>query len=293
VSITVTPYFSIEGIVPVSADHTVPGTTDHWEVSIPVRRTFPALYRAGIVAVDKVGVPAGNSLANNAGDTAGALLAATTYNLAVGAGNQYGPTTASTVVPVTTPSDGVNTHTLRATIPGVVNADYYSLFLSTGAAPLWVGRITAAQLLAGGYAVTAVGTLTFVGTAPSGSVDIRVPGTGLASNVAPFLVNNAHRPESVPSINAMGTANVFLMGRVSVADLRILPAVSLMVWGKNDVDPTVWHPIANIAPALGSAVRSPLTFATQVSSFGFPYWAVTVEALTGQGASLDLWTALL
>jgi len=145
-------------------------------------------YRSAIVAADvlaAVVTPTCTKLAGG-GATAG------TYTTLISAGNKYGrtiPTTGDTTVVTETTN-----LTVRAAWAQVVGAEFYDLFCSTaGAAALWVGRVTEAQRLAGGT-LTAVNTYASTGGV-AGTIDIEVPGTGLAANT--IVVSNAF---SLPAV---------------------------------------------------------------------------------------------
>lgn len=119
-----------------------------------VQRTGGVLHRSSVATADKVATPAAPTVADIT--TGGVLLAATAYKATVSAATQSGNTAAPAAATLTTASDASNTHGARVTVAQVAGAQFYDMFLSTDAAPKWVGRITEAQRAAG-VAIRSVG----------------------------------------------------------------------------------------------------------------------------------------
>lgn len=254
-------------------------------------RDSAGLHRSAIVAVDKLSVPATPTSVTESG-TSGTLVFNTAYNITVAANTLYGPTTVPAVGTVTMANDAVSTHTLRATIAQVTGALSYDIFMSTAAAPLWVARITEAERAAG-VTITAVGTVS--ATSPgAGKVDVRVVGTGLASNVAPFALNQAIVTSGITPIDATGYSTAIAHVYLSVTDLRSLPTAGI-AWLTSPLGSAGAYvqSLGNTFTVLSGA-RTPLrqSFAfTLAPSAG--QLIVLVDTLTGQGASVDIWVDLL
>ena len=106
------------------------------------------LHRNAITSADKLVSPVSLVLADVA--TQGVLEHTTKHYANVAAHNRFGNTPPATKVDITTAADGNNTHGVRLTVPQVVGADGYDLFMSKDAQPKWVGRITESQRLTGG-----------------------------------------------------------------------------------------------------------------------------------------------
>lgn len=252
-------------------------------------RSTGTLHRSAITAIDRLAVPASPTVADVA--TGGTLNFNTTYNVTAAASNTYGATTVPTVGAVTTANDASATHVARVTLAAVTRAVTYDLFLSTAANPLWVARITEAQRAAG-CTVTAVGTVT--GTSPgAGKIDIQVVGTGLASNVAPFTVNNAYDISTITPINCAGysTARVYVL--LTVTDLRSLPTLATCVFDSSSGNLGIYARGATSTFALLTGANNvPMLRQTDVTVAGTSQFIVAIDTLTGQGASVDVWVDL-
>lgn len=268
----------------VNISQDTPGTTNYVEARTSARRGSSTLHRSGITAVDKLSVPSSPTVADVA--TGGSLAFNTTYNVTLAAANKYGPTTVPAVGSVTTANDAANTHVARTTIAQVTNATHYDLFISTAANPLWVARITEAERAAG-VTITAVGTVS--ATSPgAGIVDIRVVGTGVASNAAPFNVNNAYHLSSITAINLAGFNQCIFTFKLTVTDLRSLPTLAIAVFEVNTSVAGDYHLVLSSTPVMLSA-RTPLLLRGSASVAGNTSVLVAVDTISGQGASLDVY----
>lgn len=247
------------------------------------------LHRNAITAVDKLATPSNPTLADRSAD-GGVLTANTAYYVNVAAYNRWGSTLAATAQTITTASDGNNAHVIRATIAQVTGADGYDIFLSTAAAPLWVGRVTEAQR-ASGIIISAVGTTTAGGAA--GAVDVRVVGTGLASNVNPFLSNNAYTPASVTAINCAGRAKARILVKLAVTDLRSLPTLAIVPFFANQVSTADWHQgaIQTVPLLTGLGASQEQDFELNVD--GSTGLVVLVDTISGQGSAASIWVELV
>lgn len=252
-------------------------------------RTTSVLHRTGVTAIDKVAVPTAVTVADVA--TGGSLLAATTYNVTWAAGTPQGITTVPANGSVTTASDASNTHVARVTTTQVTGATYYDLFLSTGANPLWVARVTEAQRAAG-VTVTAVGTVT--ATSPGANkIDIRVVGTGVASNAAPFTVNNAYVFTGITPVDCRGATTALIYNYVTVTDLRSAPTLNFSVWTAPMNNTDGYVPVSTNVVGLLTAIQRPLTGVQVVNVQAASQLIVAVDAITGQGAAVDFWVDLV
>lgn len=193
-----------------------------------------AAYRLNLTTVDKLVAPAVPTAADVA--TGGSLLAATSYHFAVAPANRWGsgPATVDGGA-VTTASDASNTHVLRVTVvkntQGGVDADGYNIFVSTDAAPKWVGYITETQRATAGCRITAVGTTDNAGANSAGTVDVQITGTGLQTSASPYVASASNTNSSVgiidPSsasqygsaINCAGYTYLILKIKLTVAQL--------------------------------------------------------------------------
>lgn len=266
------------------------GSDGNFEIRPSSRRNAGVLHRDAITAVDKLSVPTAATGADVA--TGGSLLANTTYNMTVAAQNRWGATTVPAVAAVTTAADASNTHVFRATLTQVTGADGYDLFLSTAANPLWVARITEAQRAAAGTIVTGVGTVGSGGPNPAGTVDIRVVGTGVASNANPFGSNNAYTPASPTAVDCTGFSRAHLMVKLAVTDLRSLPTLKLVLFHKNQISTADFVLDVIQTVDLLTQVGEPLLRDYLLDVDGSTGLVVLVDTITGQGAACSVWVEL-
>jgi hypothetical protein len=259
-------------------------------VGTNARRTAGVLHRNGITSADKLSAPGTITLA---GTTGGSLTSGTTYYVSACAYNRWGPSTCATVVNA---SPGGSNTAMNVAFAQVSGADGYDLFLSTAAgAPLWVARITEAQRAAGGYTVTAVGTVTQSGTAAAGSVNINLVGTQLACTVAPFAVNNAYTPATVAGVGAVscvGYSRAHIIVKLAVTDLRSLPTLTLVPFLANQVSSGDWQATALLTMSLLTAVGQPLEQDFELDIDGSTNLVVLIDGISGQGAAASVWIEL-
>ncbi len=241
------------------------------------------LHRSAVVAVDRLAVPtvgAASSIAES-----GSNLANSTMKYTVSAGNRWGSTTGA-VVQNSTPT--VN-QALRFSIAQATRAEWYDIFLSTDAAPLWVGRITEAQRAAGGFIISTVGTVTANATTPAGSIDIGIVGTGVAWNVAPFDINTAWDVSAVTAVDCTGRAKAKVLVKLAVTDLRSLPTCKVAVFIGNALSTSDLHLLSVLDLAPLTTISKPLEQEFDVDVDGASGIACLVHTLTGQGSAVSVW----
>lgn len=248
----------------------------------------PVHHRSGVTSADKLGVPASPTVADVA--TGGSLLANTTYNCAVSAGNRWGVTTVDAVGSVATADDASDTHVGRATLAKVEGATFYDLFFSVDDAPLWIARIAEAQRAAG---CTISAFATVIGTSPgAGKIDFRDVGTGVACTAIPFATNNAYTPASVTPIACGDFEYADVMAQLTVTDLRTLPSLKLVGFQQNSASSSDWVQFWTQTVSLLTAVNQPLEQQFRVAIAGAFNVVFLVEAIGGTGAAVDLWVDL-
>lgn len=251
------------------------------QVSPTSGRNAGVLHRSAIATLDKVATP-GTLTVTDAG--VGGVLANVAYNVAVSAFNRWGNTLVATGAVTPTAS-----HRVSIAFATVTGADGYDIFLSTGANPLWVGRITEAQRVTG-ILLDTVGTTTAGATA--GAVWVGVVGTGLASNVAPFAANNAYTPATPTAVNCAGYQRAHIQVKLAVTDLRSLPSLVLSVWLTSQVSTADWFWKQNTTISILGAVAQPLEQEFEVDVDGSSGLVVLVESIAGQGAAASVWVEL-
>lgn len=261
-------------------------------------RSETITHRLAVTADDKLAdFTAGDVTIADGGVGTGSLAASTAYYVTACPGNSYGNTKAS-IIPIdtlTTAAYGASTGSIRATIAQRVGAEYYDLFLSTDAAPKWVGRITEAQRAAGGFKVSALGVVEASAGVPAGKVDICCVGTGVATSAAPFNANNAFViPTPDNTISLTGKSNLCLHFDISLTDLRSAPTFGYMVMTKNATTGR-WVKIAGAGLTLLSGAYSllsqsaTLVAAGNTSVAGASEVIVLLDNMTGQGISIDIY----
>ncbi len=241
------------------------------------------LHRSAITSADKLS--AVGTITLSAGAAGGSLTNGTTYYVTASAANRYGNSVPPTPVSAAAGANG----TIRAAFAAVTGAENgYDLFLSTDTGPLWVARITEAQRAAG-CVVTAVGTVSAGATA--GAVDIKVVGTGQASNAGNFAANNAYTPASITPISGAGYSSIKLGIKMSVTDLRSAPGLTLVV----AYQPTVanaggdwffgYKQVLDFLDDDDAPLEQELTLPLD----GEANFVVLISAISGQGAAASIY----
>jgi hypothetical protein len=257
--------------------------------TIPVNanRNGGILHRNAITAVDKLVTPTVGEA--SAVTESGSSLPASALNYTVSAGNRWGPTVPAALQAVTPTLH----QAVRFAITQVAGAVYYDIFLSTDAAPLWVGRITEAQRAAGGFIISTVGTVTAGGGAPAGSIDIGIVGTGLAWNVNPFAANNAYTPATPTLIDCAGYSRAHIHVELAVTDLRSLPTLGIIPFFQDQTSNADWFAGAVKTVNLLTAVGQPLENDIELDVDGATGLAVLIDTISGQGAACSIWVELV
>jgi hypothetical protein len=248
-----------------------------------VYRTATVTHRSALTAVDKC-IVAAITAADQTG-TVG-VMANAEHKCCVAPGNVYGSAGVSPIVAVTPTLN----KTVDISIATVVGATYYDIFFSTDAAPLWVGRVTEAQRLAG-CAITAVGTVGAGGSA--NKVNVRLVGTGAASTATIFTVNNAYIMPTALACSGYKTAIISV--QYSVTDLRgAAPACTLLPFvSKKDTTPSVWYDGTATTMAPGSAINKPMYVTYTVDVNDATNMCILVDAIAGQGAAVTVYVEFI
>lgn len=272
----------------VGVDQTTPGTTNLVASRTNAYRNGGTLHRNARTAADKLALP--GTLTLSAITEGGSTLANTAYFAAVSAYNRWGPTGPGVIPSSITPSAN---QAVRIAFSAVSGADGYDIFLSTASSPLWVTRITESQRAAGGI-VSSVGGYAAGGAA--NSIDIGIVGTGVACNVAPFATNNAYTPASLQGgdtfVNCAGYSLARALVKLAVADLRSLPALTLVPFFANQVSTSDYHagqpvilsPLSGTGYALEQDFRIPVDGSTGLG--------ILIDSLAGQTPSVSVWIEL-
>jgi hypothetical protein len=267
----------------------IPGLwTPNGMMAVPVApsslRPLGIDHRLNVAAVDKLALAGAPSLA--AVTEAGSTLANTAYNVAVVAGNRWGPS-GQAAVP-TTAITPTASQAIRATIAQIAGADYYDIFLSVDTAPKWVGRISEAQRAAGGWIISTVGSPTLGGGAPAGQVDLGIVGTGQQTSALAFTTNNAYTPATPPPVICVGFSRMHAHVKLAVTDLRSAASLTIIPFF-NDIGSTGdWYQgAARTLTILGAVGQCLLQdFEMDVDGANAVVWLV--DAIAGQGAACTI-----
>lgn len=254
------------------------------------RRNSGEDHRTAVVSADVVILPTLATTADVA--TGGSLVKGTSYKTTVAPGNTFGSGGATNILTQATASDGNDTHCVDLTVPAVTGATYFDVFLSTDAQPLWVARVTETQRAAGAK-VTAVGTVTSPASGvTAGKVRITVVGTGIATNVAPFTVNNALIiPSGVTAISCDRFNKAIIHFEATVTDFRATPSVTWVpVFLSKDGG---WYSGGVVTLNIdGAALGKTLKQTYPLDVDGALGLEVLFGSLTGQGLSMNVWVEL-
>jgi hypothetical protein len=131
---------------------------------------------------------------------------------------------------------------------------------------------------------------TTAGVAPS--VNVRLVGTGVATDADPFKVSNAYKLDEIEEIQCTGKSKAEITVKMNVSDLRSLPTVSIVPFVKDAAAPD-YVQLAKQDVTLLTAAGKSLIQTVSVDLYGADYLKVAVDAITGQGASADIYVALV
>ena len=258
---------------------------------IPIRctvtRAAAIAHRTAITAADKLVVSVAALVSADVA-IGGSLAHTTTYKSAYSPSNQFGPAGVSAIGSVGTAADANNTHCVDITVPQVVGAAFYEIFLSIDAAPLWVARVTEAQRAAG-VKVTALGIVASpsAGVA-AGDVRVAVVGTGAASNHVMYNFNNAYVTSGIIGVSCVGYELAMLDIYMYVADLRSAPSLVLAILFEDDAGIIYVQEIETIL-LLSGAVGTALYHTEHwIDCLGATKMYVLVDSIAGQNAACSI-----
>ena len=264
-------------------------TTYKSVVDLLVRETG-VLHRSAVVATDKCIVP--TLATKTTAATGGLLVKATTYYMAVAPGTRFGSAGASNILSQATGADNPSTHSITLTIPQVVGAEHYDIFLSVDAAPKWIARITEAQRAAGDYQIQTYATVIAGGANAAGTVLIGTVGTGIQTTNATFSANNGYVvPTPTAAIDCHGKSYLDVFVELIVTDLRSAPYLALMPMYKSGEGATDYYcgsPI--IVYIMKGTIGQSKRQVFRLDIKGINGIIIAVGTISGQGASCDIWT---
>lgn len=247
---------------------------------VNAQRDGGTLHRNAITAADKLASP--GTLTVTAVTESGSTLANVAYNVAVAAYNRWGDTLVTTGGPIT-PSAS---QAVRIAFAAVTGADGYDIFLSTDAAPKWIGRITETQRQAGGI-FSAVGVYSAGGAV--NSIDIGIPGTGQQTTAASFTSNNAYTPASVTPVSCAGWSLAHIQIKLALTDLRSAPSFAWLPFFQSQVSNSDWFMGALQSLSLLGATGQALCQDYYLQVDGATALACLIDAISGQGAAASMW----
>jgi hypothetical protein len=251
---------------------------------VPTKEATAAnAHRSAIAAVDKLALATITSAVDQTA-TVG-VMANTAHNVRISAGNRWGTSGISTATAVTPTLN----KTVDLTIAPTTGAEWYDIFFSVDAAPLWVARVTAADVTAG-KAVTAVGVVEAGGSA--GVINLRLVGTGAASTATQFSINNAYTPATPTVKNCAGYSKAYCKVVVAVTDLRSAPTLALIPFYQVAKSPNDFCQGEKITLSLLGATGQSLcqTFVLDVDSEAG--LVILVDTISGEGTAATIYVEL-
>jgi hypothetical protein len=120
-----------------------------------------------------------------------------------------------------------------------------------------------------------------------GKVNVRLVGTGAATNADPFKFNNAYTPASVAAINCDGKTTAHVLIKLAVTDLRSAPTLVLLPFLKNYTSGDfVQHTAQTITLLTAAGKCLEQTFDVDVN--GASGFVVLIDTITGEGAACTI-----
>ena len=243
-----------------------------------------AIYRDSVntplTAADVLGVPTFALSAIGSGSLTGAA-----WRCQVVAGNKYGRTTSNAIQ-----TQALTAENLGITITPVAGAEWYDLFVSDDATPIYLGRVTAAQVAAGcsiTLGATATANATIGAGVVAGRIDVSVDSTLTGVTVAATISNNtAYTLDAANEIDCTGYGNLEVHLAYTRNSAGALPSVVLLVWlrggtGEHYLSSAINVPIAAVWP-----LRQVVTVPVDQN----PGVLLTIGSLGGAGAAVSMST---
>lgn len=131
---------------------------------------------------------------------------------------------------------------------------------------------------------------TTAGVAPA--INVRLVGTGVASNEDPFKFNNAYTPASITKIPCTGKSKAYLYVLLGVTDLRSAPALSILPFLENS-ETGDWAQGALQAVTLLTALGKSLSQVFSIDVDRASGLVVCIDAISGQGAAATVYVELV
>lgn len=232
-----------------------------------------------LTAADVLAVPTFAVSAVNSGSLTGS------WRCQVVAGNKYGRTTSNSIQ-----TQSLTSQNLGVTITPVDGAEWYDIFASDDATPLYLGRVTAAQVAAGCSitgAATSSANATIGASVSAGRVDVSVDST-LTGNTAAAnaTANTAFTPDSIAEIDCSGYSKLRVHVLVSSNSLGAIPTAVIDPWFKVSADQFRQDVSQRIRPLLfgsdGYAISQTIEVAGQSAV------KLLLSSISGPGAAVTL-----
>ncbi len=256
-------------------------TTNPVPTKATAARGVTVTHRSGVTAIDKL---AAITIQAAKSATVG-VMAAVEHKVCVVPRNEYGPVGPSAIVLITPDLN----NSIDVTIPPCAGATHYGIHFGPDAAPKWVGTVAETER-AEGRAIDAVGHVIAGGSA--GKINVRLVGTGKASNDALYANNNAYTPAVVAAaagttvIDASGYPRVYLDVELAVDHLGLVdPKISIVGFVKTGAK---WYAVKPEPLTLLTTVGYPLLQEYYIDVGGAAEVIVCVGTLAGTGASATI-----
>ena len=264
-----TPPKPVSEVFPVPFKWRDPGTVTVYRDSVATP----------LAAADTLAVPTFAVSAVNSGSLTGS------WRCQVVAGNKYGRTTSNSIQ-----TQALTAQNLGITITPVTGAEWYDLFASDDATPIYLGRVTAAQVAAGcsiTLGATATANATIGASVVAGRVDVSVDSTLTGVTVAATISNNtAYTLDAANEIDCTGYGNLEVHLAYTRTSAGALPSVVLLVWLRGDTGEHYLSSAINVPIAAIWPLRQAVTVPVDQN----PGVLLTIGSLGGAGAAVSLST---
>ena len=270
------------------------------QVSTDSRRGTGSVARSAITAADKVlagsGLPTllpGALTSTGETITSGVLVSGTTYYYCYYYRTALGVTPTSALQSST---PGGSNNAIRLTIPTNTSATAVGICLGTSnSAPILVGEVplNGSGQIAAGTTITTAFVYGSAGSAPAGSIDIGVAGSGSANTaIATMYVgyNTAYVLGGLTGVNCAGYRNVVLeVNFGTLTDLRITTSVTILPFLLSTEDSTYYpSPGGAITFTVGGGAGYCLKQMVVLETYGCAGFLPVVDQIQGQGAAVTI-----
>jgi hypothetical protein len=191
---------------------------------------------------------------------------------------------------VTAASSAIDIQMTSSLTVGATYWDVFCTYTATATA-MWVARVTSAQLTTGAY-ISAVGSVSTTAGATAKHIVVGLAGTGTANSTTMFTVNNAYIVTGVTTLDCSGYSKAYVLAKLTVADLRITPALSILPFYQGGNSPTDYFQGELLELEILGAAGQSLAQAFTLDVDSVDGLAILVDEITGQSAAATIYVEL-